>query len=275
MNLVKLVSLVLLAAVTPAGSGRGFRWQSAPPEAGVPKQRRPGAGPALMTEGAALYQQSCATCHGPGGQGDGIIASHLLTRPRDFTQAVFKVRSTPTGSLPTDLDLFQTISRGMHGTEMAPWTRLGERERWALVEYLKSLSPRFRGETPEPAVAVPAPPPGRARLRARGEALYWQLQCRNCHGAAGRGDGPGVREYASEGGRVRIRDLGRADFVRGDTPRDIFVTLRTGLDGTPMGAYDLPPEDLWSLAFFVRDVLRRPPAAEPVPRGESDPGASH
>jgi hypothetical protein len=42
-----------------------------------------------------------------------------------------------------------------------------------------------------------------------------------------------------------------------------------------MGAYDLPPEDLWSLAFYVRDVLRRPPAPEPLPRGEADPGASH
>jgi mono/diheme cytochrome c family protein len=161
----------------------------------------------------------------------------------------------------------------MHGTEMAPWGRLSERERWALVEHVKGLSPRFRAEAPEPPVAVPPAPRRRAALRARGETLYWQLQCQNCHGPAGRADGPGVREYASEGKRVRIRDLGRADFVRGDTPRDIFVTLRTGMDGTPMGAYDLPPEDLWSLAFYVADVLRRAPA--PEPRGEADPGASH
>jgi mono/diheme cytochrome c family protein len=181
---------------------------------------------------------------------------------------VFKVRSTPSGSLPTDLDLFQTISRGMHGTDMAPWERLEERERWALVEYLKSLSPRFRGETPEPPVAVPPAPRRRAALRDRGETLYWQLQCQNCHGPDGRGDGPGVHAYASEGNRVRIRDLGRADFVRGDTPRDIFVTLRTGMDGTPMGAYDLPPEDLWSLAFYVKDVVR-----EASPRGAADGGA--
>jgi cytochrome c oxidase cbb3-type subunit 2 len=272
---VRLAIALVLAAVTAPRPGRDFRWRSAPPTAGVPRQQRPAASPVLTGEGAALYQRSCATCHGPEGRGDGIIAARLQTPPRDFTQAVFKVRSTPSGSLPTDLDLYQTISRGMHGTDMAPWGRLDERQRWALVEHLKGLSPRFRSEAPEPAVAVPPAPRGRTALRKRGEALYWQLQCRNCHGPEGRGDGPGVREYASEGTRVRIRDLGRADFVRGDTPRDIFVTLRTGMDGTPMGAYDLPPEDLWSLAFYVRDVLRRPPAPEPPPRGEADPGASH
>jgi len=253
---MNIALLLVLAAAVPQ-PGRDFRWRSAAPAAGVPRQRRPAASPALTSEGAALFQRSCATCHGPQGRGDGIIATRLQSPPRDFTQAVFKVRSTPSGSLPTDLDLYQTISRGMHGTDMAPWGRLDERQRWALVEHLKTLSPRFHAEAPEPAVAVPPAPRGRAALRTRGETLYWQLQCRNCHGPEGRGDGPGVREYASEGTRVRIRDLGRADFVRGDAARDIFLTLRTGMDGTPMGAYVLPPEDLWSLAFYVRDVLRR------------------
>ena len=76
--------------------------------------------PPLVAEGARLYGRSCAVCHGDGGRGDGIIASRLLAPPRDFTQAVFKIRSTPSGSLPTDLDLFQTLSRGIHGTDMAP-----------------------------------------------------------------------------------------------------------------------------------------------------------
>jgi mono/diheme cytochrome c family protein len=266
---VRPLLLLLLAGAAVREPGGPFRWRSGPPSAGVPRQPRPASGPTLAREGATLFQRSCATCHGTTGRGDGIIASHLLTPPRDFTQAVFKVRSTPSGSLPTDLDLFQTVSRGMHGTDMAPWGRFSERERWALVAHLENLSPRFQSESREPVVQVPPPPPsGRANLRKRGEALYWQLQCHNCHGPAGRGDGPAVREYASEGARVRIRDLARADFVRGDTTRDIFLTLRTGLDGTPMGAYDLPPEDLWSLAFYVHEALRRPPRAEPPPRGE-------
>lgn len=261
---------LLLLLLSTAGSDQPFRWKSGPAAAGVPHERRPAAGAALREEGARLYQSRCATCHGADGRGDGILASRLRTPPRDFTMGVFKVRSTPSGSLPTDLDLFETISRGMHGTDMAAWGRLGERQRWALVEHLKSLSPRFRSESPEDPVAVPPPPRRRATLGRRGETLYWQLQCRNCHGPAGRGDGPGALEYASEGARVRIRDLARADFLRGDSAADIFLTLRTGLDGTPMAAYELPPEDLWSLAFYVREVLRRPQPPEPPPGDERE-----
>jgi mono/diheme cytochrome c family protein len=162
----------------------------------------------------------------------------------------------------------------MHGTAMTPWHRLSEHQRWALVAHLKSLSPRFRTEEPEPAIAVPPPPGSRTKLRKRGEALYWRLQCNNCHGPSGRGDGPAVLEYARAPERVRIRDLASAPFLRGDAPRDIYLSLRTGLDGTPMGAFDLPPEELWSLAYYVADVLRRPPAGPP-PREDRDESASH
>jgi mono/diheme cytochrome c family protein len=266
--------LLLFATATAPHRDRGFYWRNAPPAAGVPRQPRPELGQPLLEEGAQLYGRNCAVCHGASGRGDGLISSRLVAAPRDFTQAVFKVRSTPSGSLPTDLDLFATISRGMHGTEMAPWARLSERQRWALVVYVKSLSPRFRAEVPEERIEIPAPPAGRANLRKRGEALYWRLQCQNCHGPAGRGDGQGVIEYANEPARVRIRDLARAYFVRGDEPRDIYLTLRTGLDGTPMAAYDLPSEDLWSLSYYVHDVLRQSAPAQPAPR-EDDADATH
>ncbi len=272
--MLPLTALFLLAVapVPPARSEATFYWSAAPPAAGVPRQRRPKSGSALLAEGGRRFARSCAVCHGREGRGDGPISSRLLVPPRDLTLAVFKIRSTASGSLPTDLDLFQTVSRGMHGTDMAPWVRLSERQRWALVEYIKSLSPRFRQEEPEPASEVPAPVASRVDARKRGEALYVRLQCGNCHGPAGRGDGPGVAQYANEPGSVRIRDLARAYFVRGDTPADIYLSLRTGLDGTPMGAFDLPPEDLWGLAYYVRDTLRQSPRPEPRPRAEEPPG---
>jgi cytochrome c oxidase cbb3-type subunit 2 len=271
---MRLIWLLILAtgALPARDSGSGFYWRSAPPPAGVPHEPRPDLGPALGTDGAHLYERSCAVCHGDHGRGDGLIAARLSTPPRDFTAAVYKVRSTPSGSLPTDGDLFETISRGMHGTAMAPWARLSERQRWALVAHLQSLSPRFRSEEREAAVVVPPPPAGRARLRKRGEALYWRLQCNNCHGPRGRGDGPAVLDYARAPERVRIRDLASAPFLRGDSPRDIYLSLRTGLDGTPMGAYDLPSPDLWGLAYYVADVLRHAPPATPE---EGDEDASH
>jgi cytochrome c oxidase cbb3-type subunit 2 len=265
-----LVVFAMEGTASPRAPGKrdGFQWQARPPSAGVARKPRPARGPALLEEGARLYARECAVCHGERGRADGVLASRLLVTPRDFTQAVFKVRSTPSGSLPTDGDLFQTISRGVHETDMAPYRRLSERQRWALVEHLKTLSPRFSSEEPEPPVQVAPPRTRRATLRKRGEALYVELQCRNCHGPEGRADGPGVADYANDSRKVRIRDLGRGYYVRGSTARDIYLTLRTGLDGTPMGAYDLPPEDLWALAAYVEDVVRLAPLPHPGPRAE-------
>src|SRR5579872_5993623 len=63
--------------------------------------------------GAMLYRRYCVVCHGPLGDGNGESARWfeppLFPKPRDFTLAVFECRSTPTGTLPTDEDLFNTI----------------------------------------------------------------------------------------------------------------------------------------------------------------------
>ena len=45
----------------------------------------------------------------------------LDPKPRDFTIATFKCRSTPTGTLPTDQDLFNTIGRGFTNSNMPIW----------------------------------------------------------------------------------------------------------------------------------------------------------
>lgn len=37
------------------------------------------------TDGARLYAQNCAMCHGPAGRGDGELAPELATAPADLT----------------------------------------------------------------------------------------------------------------------------------------------------------------------------------------------
>src|SRR5271168_2404465 len=61
---------------------------------------------------AGSYRRYCVGCHGGLGDGNGENAVWLDPKPRDFQLAVFKCRSTPTGTLPTDEDLFNTIARG-------------------------------------------------------------------------------------------------------------------------------------------------------------------
>src|SRR3984893_10120570 len=51
------------------------------------------------------YRRYCVGCHGELGDGNGENFPWLDPKPRDFTLGVFKWRSTPTGTLPTDEDL--------------------------------------------------------------------------------------------------------------------------------------------------------------------------
>src|SRR3990172_1345154 len=67
---------------------------------------------------AKLFTSYCMPCHGEAGKGDGQLAYLLYPKPRNFTKGVFKLRSTPTGQVPTDADLEGTIRNGMPGTAM-------------------------------------------------------------------------------------------------------------------------------------------------------------
>src|SRR5215467_14643084 len=108
--------------------------------------------------GKALYERYCIFCHGPLGDGLGESARYLDPNPRDFTKAVFKCRSTPSGSLPLDSDLYNTISRGVHASGMPSWKPLLPQERADLVAYIKTFSSAFQEEKPGTPVEIPPEP---------------------------------------------------------------------------------------------------------------------
>ena len=64
------------------------------------------------------FRRYCVGCHGELGDGKARTRVWLDPKPRDFTIATFKCRSTPTGTLPTDEDLFNTIGRGLTNSNM-------------------------------------------------------------------------------------------------------------------------------------------------------------
>src|SRR3954453_13722373 len=162
---------------------------------------RPAASAETVTHGKQLYQANCAQCHGVAGMGDGFGAPFLVPPPRDLTAGQFKFRTTAGGQLPTDEDLFRTISRGANGTGMPPWQYLlNDEERWALVDYVKTFEPRFA--TAGPRTPMPLPDaPGRSRSVANGRELYTKMQCAKCHGEDGRGVGPSSNEMVDGKGR--------------------------------------------------------------------------
>ena len=67
---------------------------------------------AQRSAGKELYQRHCTQCHGDKGDGNGVAAPHLQPRPRDFTSGKYKIRTTPSGTLPTDEDLKHIIRMG-------------------------------------------------------------------------------------------------------------------------------------------------------------------
>lgn len=137
-----------------------------------------------VQQGKKVYDANCAKCHGGFGRGDGPEARKLGFRPRDFTLGAFKCRSTMSGQPPTDEDLLRTVTRGLPGTPMKPIEGLSDADRKAVVQYLKTLSPRAFA-TPATLMQFPDPPEGLAGLAGEGKALYEKMQCGQCHAPPG------------------------------------------------------------------------------------------
>lgn len=206
--------------------------------------------------GKALYRRYCIFCHGPYGDGRGENAPYMDPKPRDFTQATFKCRSTPTGSLPLDTDLYDTISRGVHASGMPSWNPLTRQQRVDLVAFIKSFSPRFQEEKPGAPVEIPPEPATSSDSVKRGGELFQSMNCWLCHGKEGRGNGPSAVSLTdSKGYPITPFDFTSGPrFKCGDTDHELFRDLVTGLDGTPMPSFTdaLKPDQIWDLVHYVK-----------------------
>jgi mono/diheme cytochrome c family protein len=234
-----------------------------PPFLETPVAARPARTEATLATGKVLYDKNCAHCHGETGDGNGFGAPHLSPAPRDFTSAQFKFRTTSTGALPTDEDLFRVVSRGLNGTGMPPWQYLlTDDERWAVVDYIKTFSPRF-AQQPAPKMVSLPPAPAGSRDLERGEKVYAKLQCDKCHGSDGRGMGPSALTLVDSKGRhVNTRDFTQPGTYRtGWTEKEIVRTLYTGNNGVSMPAYNgiVSAEEEYDLAAYVMSFAGRGP----------------
>jgi mono/diheme cytochrome c family protein len=212
------------------------------------------------TRGKILFTRYCIGCHGEHGDGAGENAPHInpqFPKPRDFTAGLFKCRSTPSGSIPLDEDLFATVGRGINTTAMPSWFPLTKQERTDLVAYIKGFSPRFIEEDADPPVAIPPETQLTPESIARGRELYQTtLKCAECHGADGRGNGPSAPTLRdNKGDPIPPYDFTTsARFKCGQTDHDLAQIFLTGLDGTPMPTYAdyLEGDQIWDLVHFLR-----------------------
>jgi cytochrome c oxidase cbb3-type subunit 2 len=209
-------------------------------------------------DGKKLYRRFCIGCHGPDGDGEGMNAQWIDPKPRDFTEATFKCRSTPTGTLPTDEDLFNAITRGFVTTNMPSWRPLSPTQRADLVAFIKTWSPRWVKEKPGTPLNIPPETPITIDSILRGRAMFQKLECWKCHGPEGHGDGPSASTLTDDKGNpIRPYNFSTGDrFMCGDTNRDLYRIFMTGLDGSPMPSFAdvVKPDEAWDLVHFLRTL---------------------
>ncbi len=231
----------------------------------------------LLKSGESLYMEHCSGCHGVNGDGRGPAARWLNPKPRDFRDGVFKFRSTPSGALPTEGDLMRTLTAGLAGTSMPSWHLVPERERFALVQYIKTFSALWEDPTAHQApINLPAAPEGlnSPEMIYAGRQVFEHNGCAQCHGDGGRGNGPSANALDDQWGfRLKPANFVKGRLRGGDTPTDIYRTFTTGVNGTPMPAYkdDLTEEQRWSLVAYVSSLRRGEDPHPKNPAGETPP----
>ena len=241
---MRLMVILAAAAVGPGVAPLGA--QMMPQGAGDPHA------------GAVAYRRYCVGCHGPQGDGRGENAQWIEPKPRDFTEAMFKCRSTPTGTLPVDNDLFQAITRGFVTTNMPQWRPLTVATRENLVAYIKTFS--TKGHTQPAGTSIVSPPetPLTTESILRGRQVFQKMECWKCHGPAGHGDGPSAGALTdSKDQPIHPYNFSTGTrFKCGATNQDLYRIFMTGLDGTPMPSFadQLKPNEAWDLVHFLRTL---------------------
>jgi|ERR1051326_21982 cytochrome c oxidase cbb3-type subunit 2 len=208
--------------------------------------------------GAMDYRRYCVGCHGDLGDGNGENAPWVDPKPRDFQLGIFKCRSTPTGTLPTDKDLYDTIGRGLDRSNMPVWNALSAQQRIDLVAWVKHFSPRFANDKPGAPIQIPPEPEVTPDRVKAGRDVFERVQCWKCHGVQGMANGPSASTLTDDLGRP-ISAFNFTDGSRpkcGSTDQDIYRIFMTGLDGTPMPSFsdNIKPDEAWDLVFYLRTL---------------------
>ena len=189
-----------------------------------------------LAQGRHLYENSCASCHGASGRGDGPASRGMRPSPPAIGDA-----ATMSDVLPATM--YRIVSVGISGTPMTGYAGgLTPEQRWNIVSYLVSLR-----ATPEQI--------------AEGEGLYTQ-RCLQCHGALGAGDGPFARALS------RLpQEIGSFPWQAGHTDQQLTAVVRHGISGTAMpSAGDLGAEQVRNVVAYLRTLPLRgaPSGGSPV-----------
>lgn len=225
----------------------------------------------MATErGAELFERHCAWCHGPDGFGDGPASDFLIPPPRDFSETVFKYKSTHYDQyMPTDEDIKKVIrghdskNRIWQGTASMPpfGESISEADIEELAGYIKILS-GIEEEEEATSIDISGKVSPSAESIKEGKRLFAERErCTECHGDKGRGNA--VKRLKDDWGyRTWPRNLTKGwTFRGGSSPEDIYRRITIGIPGTQMPSFANPKnkkglneEERWHLANFIASL---------------------
>lgn len=200
---------------------------------------------AANENGARLYENNCAICHGEHGKG-GVGVPLALP---DFQRQV------------DNQFLYTTIRMGRPGRVMPAFKRLSDAEVYSIIKYIRSFT------------GVKAPKRNPVRIHgdvARGKQLFAQ-DCAACHGDHGQGGkGTGVTFSRPRNLPILAPALNNAGFLASATDTMIRKTMLEGRKGTPMNPFKgkkVSEKDVDDLVAYVRSFEKD---LKPEP-GENEP----
>lgn len=176
-----------------------------------------------LANGAQIFAQRCASCHGPQGDGQGeLVLSGEIPAMPSFLDA-------PHVSAQLPADYFDIITNGRIENLMPPWREaLTPQQRWDVTYYVYTL------HYTEAQIAT-------------GEAIYQRL-CAECHGDTGLGDGPEMTGTGRDANN--FQDLQNMSVISDDA---LFYTVLEGV-GEAMPAYqdELSEDEIRAVNAYSR-----------------------
>lgn len=87
----------------------------------------------MVKHGKKLFAANCAMCHGNEGLGDGAAGQALNPKPRNLVEGPWKKGGGFIG-------LYNVVTEGLPGTSMAAYGHMKSVDRWALVQFINSIT---------------------------------------------------------------------------------------------------------------------------------------
>ena len=95
-----------------------------------------------ILNGEEVFKNSCSSCHGTNGDGNGVLSKNLNPKPANLLNDTLMNAVSP-------FQIYNTIRLGINGTSMPPFNLLSDKEVWNVAFYVSSLRYKNKYKLPQ------------------------------------------------------------------------------------------------------------------------------